>query len=156
MILQVKKNVCNVKCWIEEIRSGMKAISIKQPWAWAIIHAGKDVENRTWAPGLKEDNYRGPLLIHASKSFDTEGYNWIIQNHKKLNVYLPAYPSPGDFQKGGIIGRVIFKKLVRSIDYSPWIFGPWGWVLIDPKPIDFIPYKGQLGIFNVPDDLIPL
>ena len=24
----------------------MKAISIRQPWAWAILHAGKRVENR--------------------------------------------------------------------------------------------------------------
>jgi len=23
----------------------MKALSIKQPWVWAILHAGKDVEN---------------------------------------------------------------------------------------------------------------
>ncbi len=25
----------------------MLAISIRQPWAWAVIRAGKDVENRT-------------------------------------------------------------------------------------------------------------
>ena len=38
----------------------MKAISIQQPWAWAIIHAGMDVENRTW-----NTHYRGLLAIHA-------------------------------------------------------------------------------------------
>ncbi len=26
----------------------MLAISIRQTWAWAVIRAGKDVENRTW------------------------------------------------------------------------------------------------------------
>ncbi len=26
----------------------MKALSIRQPWAWAICHAGKRVENREW------------------------------------------------------------------------------------------------------------
>jgi len=26
----------------------MKAITIKQPWAWAIVFAGKDIENRSW------------------------------------------------------------------------------------------------------------
>ena len=41
----------------------MKCLSILQPWAWAIIHGGKDVENRTWRTA-----YRGPLLIHASLS----------------------------------------------------------------------------------------
>ena len=53
----------------------MKALSIKQPWAWAIIHAGKNVENRTWAT-----SYRGPLLIHAGKTFDHEGYQWIMDH----------------------------------------------------------------------------
>lgn len=24
------------------------ALSIRQPWAWAIVYAGKDIENRTW------------------------------------------------------------------------------------------------------------
>lgn len=24
----------------------MKAISVRQPWAWLIIHGGKDIENR--------------------------------------------------------------------------------------------------------------
>ena len=26
----------------------MKAITVMQPWAWAIFHAGKSIENRTW------------------------------------------------------------------------------------------------------------
>ena len=28
--------------------SNWRALTLKQPWAWAISHAGKDVENRTW------------------------------------------------------------------------------------------------------------
>jgi hypothetical protein len=41
----------------------MKALSIQQPWAWAIIHAGKRVENRTWST-----RFRGPFFIHAGKT----------------------------------------------------------------------------------------
>jgi hypothetical protein len=26
----------------------MKGLTLKQPWAWAIAHAGKDIENRDW------------------------------------------------------------------------------------------------------------
>lgn len=26
----------------------MYAISVRQPWAWAVFAAGKDVENRSW------------------------------------------------------------------------------------------------------------
>jgi hypothetical protein len=35
----------------------MKAITVKQPWAWAIIHGGKDIENKRQglpAPGTPE------------------------------------------------------------------------------------------------------
>lgn len=46
----------------------MKAISIQQPWAWAIFN-GKPVENRKWSTA-----YRGPLLIHAGKKFDGPGW----------------------------------------------------------------------------------
>lgn len=38
------------------------ALTVHQPWATAIIWAGKNVENRAWPT-----KYRGPLLIHASK-----------------------------------------------------------------------------------------
>jgi hypothetical protein len=38
----------------------MKAITVRQPWAWAIINAGKDIENRTW-----NTNFRGRVAIRA-------------------------------------------------------------------------------------------
>ena len=129
----------------------MKALSIKQPWAWAIIHAGKDVENRTWTT-----NYRGPLLIHASKTFDFCGYIWLVENaicNEKIHLCIDDVPSQEGFQMGGIIGMVNLKKMVRSTDYSPWMFGPWGWVFENPKPIEFIPYKGRLGLFDVPNNM---
>lgn len=39
----------------------MKALSIRQPWAWLILHGGKDIENRSW-----NTNFRGRFLIHAA------------------------------------------------------------------------------------------
>ena len=40
----------------------MKVLSVRQPWAWAIIHGGKDVENRNWYT-----SFRGTLAIHAER-----------------------------------------------------------------------------------------
>jgi hypothetical protein len=45
------------------------ALSIRQPWAWLILHAGKDIENRDWPT-----KYRGPFLIHASKGMTRDEY----------------------------------------------------------------------------------
>lgn len=116
----------------------MKAISIQQPWAWAILNAGKNVENRTWS-----HNYRGPILIHTGKKFDHKGFEWIAEN------FALEIPRKHEFQMGGVVGMVTIKKMVRSLDYSRWMFGPWGWVLEDPKPLEFFPCRGQLGLFEI-------
>ena len=48
--------------WSADLRQ-LKAISIRQPWAWLIVNGYKDVENRTW-----KAKYTGALLIHAGAS----------------------------------------------------------------------------------------
>lgn len=46
----------------------MRALTVQQPWAWAIVHGGKNIENRTqmW-------KYRGPLAIHAGQRWSDRG-----------------------------------------------------------------------------------
>lgn len=41
----------------------MRVLTVRQPWAWAIIHGGKDVENRVRNIA---GNYRGPVAIHVA------------------------------------------------------------------------------------------
>ena len=68
----------------------MRALSIRQPWAWLIAEAVKDIENRRWAT-----TYRGVFLIHAGKQFDSEG-------HEGATRYTGvAVPSREDFETGG-------------------------------------------------------
>ena len=43
----------------------MRILTVRQPWAWAIIHGGKDVENRV--RNIAGD-YHGPIAIHAAKA----------------------------------------------------------------------------------------
>ncbi len=117
----------------------MKCISIRQPWAWLIVSGFKDVENRTW-----KIKHRGPLLIHASKKFDREGYGWVQEAFPEINM-----PKPEEFAKGGIVGRVELTDCVTKSD-SPWFFGPCGFVVDNPKAFEAVmPYKGQLGLFDV-------
>jgi hypothetical protein len=40
----------------------MRGLTVRQPWAWAIVHGGKDVENRS---RNLAGSYRGPVAIHA-------------------------------------------------------------------------------------------
>ena len=46
----------------------LRVLTVRQPWAWAIVHGGKDVENRARSLGP----YRGPVAIHASLALDHE------------------------------------------------------------------------------------
>lgn len=107
------------------------ALSIRQPWAHHIIYDGKDVENRTW-----ETRFRGPVLVHASKTPD------------RLAGDLPA-----GAHLGGIVGVVEIVRCVRRSN-SRWFVGPWGFVLRNPRPLPFVPCKGALGFFKVPDEVM--
>lgn len=123
----------------------MKTLSIQQPWAWAILHAGKDIENRTWPT-----RYRGPILIHAAKKYDKYG-------HSRIEGMLPAdyLRIPTDLQRGGIVGRAEIVDCIRRRAPSKWYEGPFGFVLRNVQPIAFFPWPGKLGLFDFPDELLP-
>lgn len=123
----------------------MKALSMTQPMAWAVFN-GKDVENRRWLT-----KYRGPLLIHASMNWNRDHYDWITANENRLGCQLPQ-----QFVHGALIGIV---DLVDCVRYhgSRWFFGPYGFVLANARGFqEPINYRGQLGLFNVPDEIVPV
>ncbi|MCL6755147.1 ASCH domain-containing protein [Nostoc sp. CCCryo 231-06] len=125
----------------------MKALSVRQPWAWAIIYALKDVENRGWPI-----NYRGDILIHAAKTCTKKAYFEAKEFCQDMGVVIPELIS---LRRGQIIGIVT----IVDCQFSPIASG-WGmadqyhWHLENPREITPIPYIGQLGIFEVPDNLV--
>lgn len=119
----------------------MKTLSIRQPWAQLIIHHGKDIENRTW-----RTNYRGPLLIHASSTKSWDDYGIACEMAGDILGHCPIGPFHHiDF--GCIIGIVDLVDCVSESD-SPWFCGPYGLLLWNPRPINPIPVKGRLGLWN--------
>lgn len=134
----------------------MKAISVRQPWAWFIVNGFKDIENRDWKdwnPGLK---FRGPVLIHASSWWNADEITDDVD--MCIHIMNTAGIPLGDKQltlgilkreSGGIVGQAAIVDAVREHS-SPWFFGRYGLVLADQKPLPFRPLKGALGFFNVP------
>jgi len=59
----------------------VKAITVRQPWGWAIMHAGKDVENRSRNIA---GAYRGPVVIHAGLA-KFEQDNMASREHSRLH-----------------------------------------------------------------------
>ncbi len=118
----------------------MKALSIRQPWADAIIWHGKDVENRTWWT-----RYRGPVLIHAAKVWGKEEQRTLL-----VLVSEGVFLDTNEPLLGGIIGRAEIVDCVTAMD-SPWFSGPYGFVLRNAEPLPFQPCRGALGFFS-PDE----
>ena len=123
----------------------MKALSIRQPWIYAILHLGKEVENRTW-----DTKYRGPLLLHAGKAMSSDDYEFICEQAEKQG--LPA-PTRDQIERGGIVGIADVTGMVTQ-HASDWFHGPVGWLLKNARPLPFVEYTGQLKLFEVPDAII--
>lgn len=116
----------------------MKVLSIRQPWAYCVVQGAKDVENRTWAT-----DYRGPVLIHASKTPAARDalVDFIHKAMKESDI------NPAELERGGIVGMAVLADCVTK-SASDWFFGPYGFVLADPRPLPFYPCPGRLGLFN--------
>ena len=116
----------------------MRALSVRQPWAGLILSGRKTLEIRSWST-----THRGPLVI-CSCSQPFKGYK---AEKSDLACIL---------------------CLVDLIDVSPWepsglpascIPGDWfpgqmAWALDNPRPLERLPFKGKLGLFQIAPDLV--
>jgi hypothetical protein len=121
-----------------------KALSVRQPWAWAIIHAGKDIENRSWQATNHGLRQRGRVCIHAAKGMTRAEYESSSDFMRVIGVICPP---AAELKRGGIIGSVEVVDVV-SDSTSNWFFGPRGLALRGPTPCTFIPAVGALGYFR--------
>ena len=121
----------------------MKCLVIRQPWAWAIVEGYKPIENRTWST-----KYRGPLAIIAGSS------KLSLKRGTEFLHRLDIQP-PADLTYGAIIGVVDLVDVVpASKARGPFAEGPWCWMLGNPRQIRPIPFKGRLGLFDLPPALL--
>lgn len=134
----------------------MKALSIRQPWAHAIInygHFGKDVENRKWLT-----KHRGRVLIHAGSTVNRREYDLFDWVAKDAGIEIDWPKLNDELRFGGVIGSVDLLDCAhvesararrRGYDKSPWAFGPYLWILRNPEPMEFLPLSGQINLFEV-------
>ncbi|MGA9668425.1 MAG: hypothetical protein WBQ94_04410 [Terracidiphilus sp.] len=120
------------------------ALSIQQPWAWAITEGGKDIENRSRFAVTKGDMKPRRIAIHASLGMTREDYEDAAEFMAALGLVCPL---PDRLARGAIVGIATVTAIV-SEHKSPWFFGPRGLVLADQCAIDPIPAAGALGFFR--------
>lgn len=135
----------------------MLALSYRQPWCWALLHAGKDLENRRWRRRI-----RGPVLIHASQGCTLDEYGEAAAFIEDVCGKRP--PHLNELPRGGFCGVLTFTGELLSpapdVDWfgtgccsNDWhMHDQWGYRVRDARELPFVPYKGMLGLFDVPID----
>lgn len=119
----------------------MRALSIRQPWAWLIVNGHKDIENRDWST-----SYRGRVLIHAGKTMARRYFDEVAADiATNFDIVLPAYEL---LERGGVVGVATIADCITSSS-SPWFQGEFGFVMVDAKPLPFHACNGALGYFDV-------
>ncbi|MSS86025.1 MAG: ACP synthase [Thaumarchaeota archaeon] len=122
----------------------MKCLSICQPYAELIIQNKKTIELRKW-----NTNFRGEFLVHAPIKIKKDVCKKFKIKEKlttgaiigKVELYdVKKYESLKEIQgdKNKHYSLITFEKKV------------FGFILKNPKPFRVpIPYKGQLGFFDI-------
>jgi len=147
----------------------MKSITIHEPFASAIAFGYKKYETRS-----RKTNYRGPLAIHASKTFNSDRFTETSLVPWNEHFVLPLsrrYSGLGeaDFSKGVIIAIV---ELVDCIEMDSdlidaqsdlerslgdWELGNYAYRLENIQTLK-TPYKinGKQGLWNIelPDEAL--
>jgi hypothetical protein len=139
----------------------MRAISVRQPWAWAILH-GKDVENRSRPWPLGEYALHASKLPHSKREVVPD---WFVDDWEscedmaaeagldwRRSVIGPLTYRHMLAMSGAIIGTMRVTACVTEHP-SPFFCGPFGLVLANVRPIVPIPCKGSLGAWVVPEDI---
>jgi len=145
----------------------MKALSIRQPWAWLIVHGPKRVENRCRPDGRPPSmwKHRGPIAIHTSKTMTRDEYEAGVAAaafaRMKKRVSLPPQPA---LVLGAVIGvadvtgcllpfETGFAAVLEEQHSEWWDTAQYGLLLDGVRPVTPIPCAGALGLWSLPTDV---
>jgi hypothetical protein len=156
----------------------MKALTLRQPWAFCITHGTKRVENRTWGT-----SHRGLLAIHAGArsgwdSVPAMESPLVLETWARHLLALGCAPDSTDYPDlKRSTGLIDFSAIVavaevtgchhaddciiRASGTMPASRGcsrwgqpdQWHWELAGVRPLATpVPCRGALGLWTVPDD----
>lgn len=154
-------------------------LTVRQPWAKAIVDGEKSVENRSWLPRMEP----GDLIFVQASRFG--GRSELAEWSSALRCYAayraaggPRYgvledhaeavraggSAPLDHARsathGAILGAVVYRGSCESDVWMSerdraWFVGPHGWKLSGAVAIDPVPHVGRLGLWRLPEGAVP-
>lgn len=126
----------------------MKALTLRQPWAWAVASGHKKVENRVWAP-----RYRGPLLIHAGVAVEDEYLDFVA---RECGVDEQVLLREIAETRGRFVALCEFYNIMPPVDdpqYDRWAApGQYRWMLKNIRAVTSDRYRGKQGLWLPEDD----
>jgi hypothetical protein len=137
----------------------MLALSIKQPWADALVQGHKTIEIRGWRPSVSAIGQI--IAIHAGREPDRRAPLFVV----RLASGSGQATTVARERSGGIVGVARLTGLVTYATYAEWLrdeaqhlntrewfeIGLIGWRF--DRQVAFarlIPCRGRLGIFDLP------
>jgi hypothetical protein len=156
----------------------MRCITVQQPWAWAIIHGGKNIENRTQL-GMWRRAVGTTIAVHAGAQISEHGMaderiGHALRDRGHIHMPPAAFSPPG---LNSLLGAPIHRSAILGVvdvdDVHPaaGCCEPWGehdyWdadgdyrpdvvhlVLTNPQALTVpVPCRGKLGLWSLPEDI---
>lgn len=145
----------------------MRALSVIQPWTYALLWLGKDVENRDWRSPPPADLIGQRFCLHASKKLDRESAASLEDDGFVLPHEVPLGAIAGSARLRGWVrddGALCNPKVLRhsssltrdeaeALVRSRWRLGPL--LLAIDQRLSYaepIPCKGALGFWTPVDE----
>ncbi len=131
----------------------MKAISLWQPYASAVVAGVKTYETRHW-----ECKFRGEMAIHAAK-------RWTRDERDTWETYAGKYGFPADPPLGAIVAVcnlafILPTEQLQKLPMKEQMWGDYGlrrfgWKLDDVRPLrQPVPCVGRQSFWTLDDDMV--
>lgn len=137
----------------------MRALTVRQPWATALVHGdehAKNVENRP-----RRTHHNGPLLIHAGLRYDDgsrldqQVIFWRLDTTRDGLLLRNRL----ERARSAVVGVVEVTGCHHASECggcSPWAMtGRWHWQIGNPRPLDQpVSCRGALGLWTPPPQVL--
>jgi hypothetical protein len=138
-----------------------RALSLTWPWPYFMLELPepyrKKIENRK--PGFSHKSFRGESWVHQTPCRSQRMFYSALEFAIGQGVPRELLPSMSQFRGVGIVGRWKIVDLLDPPVSLPdrWrMYGQFGFVVEDARPVPFAPCGGALGFWRVKPETLQL